>query len=154
MKTNKLLALSLGLAFTLGGAAVEAKGDKTVMRCRADTGDGIASMQARYVVIENRRTRERFKASFEIAPGMGLDGDEPLEEGDVLPVLVKGQEVGEITLSVKLNGDLGGELDFDTKVDRDAPDDTVPFPANWPGVRQGSRVEIGGLGCNLQQRPR
>ena len=54
------------------------------------------------------------------------------EEGDVLQVTVDGKMVGLITLAPNNDGELGGELKFDSKIDDDPASTKVPFPANWP----------------------
>jgi hypothetical protein len=71
--------------------------------------------------------------------------------GNVLQVNVGGSVVGLLRLRALANGDLGAEMDFDTNIDTDAPDTSVPFPANWPGVAPGTVVTVGTLGCSLQR---
>ncbi len=87
--------------------------------------------------------REKFSASFESSNET---------EGEVFNVTVAGELVGMIVLVAQLNGDLGGDLDLDSNIDRDEPDTTVSFPANWPGAAAGTIVNVGTLGCTLQDR--
>lgn len=94
------------------------------------------SMDARF---QKRRGRAKFDASFEAAPGG------PLSEGDVLPVLVAGVEVGSITLETVVGGDVGGDLEFDTN-----PDEFNPFPDNFPAIAPGTSVVVGPMGCGLR----
>lgn len=60
------------------------------------------------------------------------------------------RSTSQVQLAYQLNGDLGGDLDFDTNIDADAPDTTVPFSANWPDANEGTVVMVGTLGCSLQ----
>jgi hypothetical protein len=146
MKNNLPARLSVGLALTLVAAAPQAKDIRTEFECRAHSADGMQSMSTDYEERRGDRLRERFIARFESAPGFGL------RPGDILNVNVNGQLVGAMRLHWLENGDIGAELDFDSNVDRDQPDTTVPFPANWPGVSRGSTVMVGVLGCSLQSR--
>jgi hypothetical protein len=142
---KKLAVLSTALILTLAFTNVSAKDNRIRLKCKANTGDGLSSMSAKHITREGRRrTREKFQASFEATSDFGY------AEGDILQVNVAGEIVGTMTLAFQVNGDLGGDLDFDTNVDRDQPDTTVPFPANWPGAEKGSIVMVGTLGCSLQ----
>jgi hypothetical protein len=145
MKTQMITGLAVGLAMMVSAGNALAGDNKFRLQCSADTANGIAGMQARYESREGRRTRERFQVSFETAPGFGLVA------GNVLQVNVGGSVVGVMRLSALANGDVGAEMDFDTNIDADAPDTSVPFPANWPGVAPGSVVTVGTLGCSLQR---
>lgn len=135
--TTALSILVVGLMATSTGAL--AGGDR--LECDADSATGGASMDARF---EAKDGRNKFDASFEVAPGGTL------QAGHVLQVNVAGEILGEITLAVQPNGDLGGDLEFDTNVDQDEPDTTVPFPTNWPDAKAGTIVKVGTLGCSLQ----
>jgi hypothetical protein len=145
MKSRIIKSLAVAVVAAVSSTGALAGDDKTRLQCYADTADGIASMKARYETREGRRSRERFQASFETAPGFGLVA------GNVLQVNVGGSVVGLLRLAVQANGDLGAEMDFDTNIDTDAPDTSVPFPANWPGVAPGTVVTVGTLGCSLQR---
>ena len=122
------------MASTAGGNAF-AGDDRTRMRCDSD-GAGDTSMDARY---EERRGRTKFDGSFEAAPGGAF------AEGDMLPVVVGGIDVGYITLLTQINGDLGGDIEFDTQAD-----EFNPFPSDFPEVFDGTSVIVGPLGCDLE----
>jgi len=111
--------------------------DRVRLRC-SSRGAGDFSMDAKF---ETRRGRTKFDTSFEAAPGIGFFA------GDRLTVMVGGQTVGEITLVEKLNGDLDGDLDFDTTAQSD--DDDLPLPSDFPDVGIGTSVVVGPLGCDL-----
>ena len=135
MKTN-LSVILVATAFTgsmLCGTAF-AGGDRTRLQC-GSAGARDTSMDAKY---EQRRGRVKFDGSFEAAP-RGRYAD-----GDLLTVIVGGIEVGSIALTTQLNGDLGGDIEFDTRAD-----ELNPFPDNFPKVAAGTSVTIGPLGCAL-----
>ena len=135
MKTDLRLIL-VSVAFTgsvaCGGAL--AGNDRTRLECDSE-GAGDISMDSRY---EKRRGRAKFDASFEAAPRGNF------MEGDLLVVHVGGIDVGSITLVRQLNGDFGGDLEFDTRAD-----DFNPFPDNFPAVTSGTSITVGPLGCAL-----
>lgn len=93
------------------------------------------SMDARYEV---RRSNTKFDASFEAAQNAGFTA------GEELDVKVGGVLVGTITLVSLLNGDVGGDKEFDTRADNNNP-----FPGNLPGITKGISAMIGNLGCAL-----
>jgi len=117
------------------------------LECRADALGEDASMDADFRNVSNRM---RFSTQFEAAPGGSYSA------GDVLEVSVDGERVGTITLAELLGGDLGGDLNLDTRTD---DPDAVPFPVEFQGVRLGSIVrvqptqpEVPALGCSLQPK--
>lgn len=122
-----------------------AGGERLRLECKASSTTGDSSMDAKY---EKKGNRMKFSASFESVIG------EDLQEDDSFKVTVEGKHVGYITLAVQEeNGDLGGDLDFDSNIDRDDPDDTtVPFPENFPDVKATTVVYVGTLGCSLNDR--
>ncbi len=135
MKTNLSLIL-VAAAFTgsmVCGSAF-AGDDRTRLECDSE-GAGDTSMDARY---EERRGGAKFDGSFEAPPG----GD--FMDGDLLAVVVGGIEVGSIMLATQLNGDIGGDIEFDTQAD-----ELNPFPGNFPDVTSGTSVTVGPLGCAL-----
>lgn len=136
MKTNlRLILVAAALTgSTLCGTA-SAGDERTRLSCDSE-GAGDISMDARY---EDRRNRSKFDGSFEAAPG-GVFTD-----GDMLAVKVGGVEVGYITLLTQINGDLGGDIEFDTRTD-----ELNPFPESFPEVSPGTSVTVGPLGCSLQ----
>ena len=113
------------------------------IECEA-RGAGDISIDARY---ESRGNREKFSTEFEARPG-GL-----YAAGDVLDVSVDGVKVGQMMLTQVPGGDTVGDLDFDTTA---GPGDTdLPFPENFPGVGDGTEVELSRFGeivlaCTLQ----
>ena len=109
----------------------------TLLRCGA-RGAGDFSIDVKF---SNRRGRTKFDTSFEAAPGLGFLAS------DVLDVLVGGQRVGQITLAERLNGDVEGDLNFDTTAQ--ANDDDLPLPFDFPQVGSGTGVVVGPLGCDL-----
>lgn len=129
----KSLVTVLSFAFLFVSQVVLAGDDRVRLRCDAE-GVNDTSMDARY---EEQRGRKKFDASFEVPQGVGFVA------GDVLEVKVGGVKVGEITLAEQPNGDLGGDLEFDTN------DDGNPFPAKFPDVGDGTSVMVGDLGCAL-----
>lgn len=134
-------ALSL-LAFAAASSASAASGGAPKasesglrLACAADGAQDF-SMSARF---EDRRGRRKFDASFEAAPNLGFVA------GQRLAVSVGGVAVGQMTLSRDpANGDVVGDLDFDSRVDERAP-----FTANFPTVAAGTGVVVGALGCAL-----
>lgn len=135
MKTNMSVILA---AFAVTGSLAcgnALAGDDRIRLTCGSEGAGDTSMDARY---EQRRGRAKFDASFEAAPWSGFT------EGDVLAVLVGGIDVGSMVLVKQLNGDLGGDLEFDTR-----RDEFNPFPEDFPEVTPGTSVTVGPLGCAL-----
>jgi hypothetical protein len=45
-----------------------------------------------------------------------------------------------------IDGDVGGDLEFDTN-----PDEFNPFPDNFPQIVPGTSVVVGPLGCGLRR---
>lgn len=133
-RVMSILAVGLMAASTSAFAG----GDR--FECKA-SGAGDTSMDGKFE--DKDKGREKFSASFESLNGA---------IGDVFQVTVDGEMVGNITLAAQPDGNLGGDLDFDNNIDRDEPDTTVPFPANWPGAGRGTIVMVGTLGCTLQAR--
>lgn len=135
MKTNLSLIL-VAAAFTgsMACGSAFAGNDRIRLECDSE-GAGDISMDARS---EERRGRAKFDASFEAAPR----GD--YIEGDMLAVRAGGIEVGSITLLTQRNGDLGGDLEFDTRAD-----EFNPFPDDFPEVASGTSIVVGPLGCAL-----
>lgn len=127
--------LPLLLLFSISSLTF-AGGNSTRLRCKAE-GVEDTSMDARY---EERRNRAKFDASFEaFAEG-------PFSAGDVLQVSVGGIEVGSMTLAADpANGDIIGDLEFDTQAD-----ENNPFPESFPDVNEGTSVTVGSLGCALE----
>ena len=145
MFSNSLKASSLALAMGLALASSTAYAGGDRIECDADSANGLTSMDARFESeTKDGVTREKFSTSFEAAPGGAHAA------GHVLEVNVSGAIVGTMTLVAQPNGDLGGDSDFDTNLDRDAADTDTPFPANWPGAEAGTVVLVGTLGCSLQ----
>jgi len=136
--TRVLIGLVTVGMFVAGIASPAFSGDdRTRIDCSA-SGAGDTSMDGRF---EQRRDRAKFDASFEAAPGGNL------QSGDTLVVNVNGTPVGTITLAVALNGDLEGDLEFDTN-----PDEGNPFPDGLSPdhVGSGTSVVVGPLGCELE----
>ena len=143
MKNNTLTlkaASFIAAALLIASAAVPAvagDNDQVRLRCDADGTQDI-SMDAKF---ESRNGRIKFDASFEARPGLGFGA------GQTLDVKVGGVSVGQMTL-VNI-GDVIGDLNFDTTAQ--ANDDDVPLPGGFPsGVRGGTSVMVGPLGCALQ----
>jgi len=136
MKTE-LRFLLVASAFTgsLVCGSAFAGGDRVRLECDSE-GAGDISMDARY---QERRGRAKFDGSFEAAPGGGF------MDGDVLAVVVGGIDVGSIALATQLNGDLAGDIEFDTQAD-----ENNPFPGNFPDVGSDTSVTVGLLGCSLE----
>lgn len=137
--SKKLLAIALAIAVLAIGSTAFAGGDR--LECKAESATEDASMDGKF---ESDGARDKFSASFEAAP------DGSFMAGDVLQVTVGAEDVGDITLAVLANGDLGGDLNFDTTAG--PADDDSPFPGNFPGVGAGTIVNVGTLGCSLQNR--
>ena len=136
MKTNlSMILVAAAVTGSIACGSAFAGSDRTRLACGSE-GAGDISMDARY---EKRRGRAKFDASFEAAPRRKFT------EGSVLAVRVGGTEVGSIALVTQLNGDLGGDLEFDTRTD-----EFNPFPDNFPKVASGTSVTVGPLGCALQ----
>ena len=127
--------LAAALASSLACNTAVAQDDRVRLRCDAE-GRRDISMDARY---QERRGRSRFDSSFEARRGGRFS------EGDILPVVVAGVEVGQITLQVLVGGDVGGDLEFDSH-----PDEMNPFPDDFPEVARGTSVIVGPLGCALR----
>ncbi len=121
-----------------GGGGGGGGGDRIRLECKAEGAVDI-SMDGKF---ESRRGRLKFDTSFEAAPGLGFD------DGDLLDVTVAGTLVGQMELFQALNGDVEGDLNFDTTAQPD--DDDLPFPPNFPAVGVGTSVVVGPLGCTLQ----
>jgi len=128
--------------FAIGGSSANAS-DGLRLECDVD-GAGDISMHARY---EARRSRKKFSAEFEAAPGQGF------KAGDRMTVAVASINVGGVRLKEVLGGDLVGDLNLDTTAG--PGDQAKPFPSNFPKVERETRVvvAINGnnvLGCRLQ----
>ncbi len=136
MLSKKLLAITLGIAVVAIGTTAFAGGDR--LECKAESATEDASMDARF---ESDDGRDKFSASFEAAAGGSFVA------GDVLDVFVNMVPVGSITLAVLPNGDIGGDLNFDTTAG--PADEDSPFPPGFPAVMAGTRVDVGTLACNL-----
>jgi hypothetical protein len=145
------IARLFGALFVLTAAATAASispghaAGAVLLQCAAD-GAGDISLNARYEERPRARTRRKFSAEFEAAPGGNF------RAGQVMTVLVKGTAVGNATLKKVVGGDLVGDLNLDTNAD--SPDEK-PFPANFPQVERNTNVTVkinGGivLGCRLQ----
>lgn len=140
---HKLLAMALGLSLVSASSITFAGGDR--LECEDELLTEDASMDARF---ESDRGRDKFSASFEAAQ------DSSFAAGNVLqvtvdPVGASPVEVGAITLEVLPNGDLGGDLNFDTTAGPE--DNDSPFPADFPAVGAGTIVKVGStLQCDLQ----
>lgn len=140
MKALLFSTFMLSGTFAIAPAANAASGGggatATRLQCSA-AGARDFSMDARY---ESRRGRNKFDASFEAAPGVGFN------VGQRLTVSVGGVNVGSMTLlRDPANGDIVGDLEFDTR-----RDENNPFPANFPAVSAGVSVTVGSLGCALR----
>jgi hypothetical protein len=135
MKTNlSMMLVAAAFAGSMVSGSALAGGDRIRLQCDSQ-GVGDTSMDARY---QERRGRAKFDGSFEAAPG----GD--FADGDLLTVVVGSIEVGTIALTTQLNGDIGGDIEFDTRAD-----ELNPFPKNFPDVAAGTSVTVGPLGCAL-----
>lgn len=129
-------AAALAPAFAASGSSGKSAAQNSVRLACAAAGAQDFSADARF---EDRRGRRKFDASFEAAPNLGF------LPGQRLAVAVGGVTVGQMTLARDpVNGDVVGDLDFDTR-----PDERAPFPANFPAVGAGTSVVIGPLGCAL-----
>jgi len=128
--------------FAVGGSPANAS-DGLRLECDVD-GAGDISMHARY---EARRSRKKFSAEFEAAPGEGF------KAGDRMTVAVDSVNVGGVRLKQVVGGDLVGDLNLDTTAG--PGDQAKPFPNNFPQVQRGTRVAVAingnnVLGCRLQ----
>ena len=133
----KFLSLAAAATFVFAGAdQAFAGGDRIRLRCNAEGSQDI-SMDAKF---EQRGNRLKFDASFEARAGLGFNA------GQALTVIVGGVDVGQMILSDI--GDIVGDLDFDTNIERN--DNDVPPPGNFPEVGAGTSVVVGPLGCALQ----
>jgi len=134
----KIIPTTVAILLSVSSVAL-AGGDRTRLRCDAD-GAGDITMDARY---EARGNRDKFDASFEALAGGNFAA------GDILTVSVGGNDVGGMTLTVNpLNGDIEGDLEFDSQVEPN--DDSIPFPGNFPAVSDGTSVVVGPIGCALE----
>ena len=112
-----------------------AGGDR--LECGA-SGPVDTSMDARY---ENNGDREKLSISFEAAQGLGFVA------GESLDVTVDGTSVGSMPLTLSLEGDIVGDLNFDSGENEPGAEDK-PFPVITVGA--GDEVRITGvLGCTL-----
>ena len=124
----------------------DAKAEKIRFRCKAET--ATLQVDARYKEITTKKnTREQFRAHLE-GTGTGL------VEGAVVSVLVDTVLVGTITLVEDVPGEVEGQLRFDTKSKGKLGKKSLPFPATFPVLAEGSLVEfqLGVdplLGCEL-----
>lgn len=142
--TGLMSILVVGLMTTSTSAL--AGGERDRFECK-NSGDGVTSMDARFEDRDNG-DRRKFDVSFDTLPG-GV-----LKPGAEFDVTVAGTIVGSITLAIQPapDNDLAGDLEFDSNVDKDDPnDDTVDFPAGFPAVGAGTVVNVGTLGCTLQE---
>jgi hypothetical protein len=129
--------LILALVAIAGAHAAPAAAQSTGIRlaCSAQGAQDF-SMDARY---EDRRGRRKFDASFEAAQNLGFVA------GQRVAVSVGGVSVGQMILTRDpANGDITGDLEFDTR-----RDEGNPFPANFPNVSRGTSIVVGSLGCAL-----
>jgi hypothetical protein len=124
----------------------EAKAEKIRFRCKAET--ATLQVDARYQDITTKKNaREQFRAHLE---GSG----EGLVPGAVVSVVVDTIAVGTITLVEEVPGEVEGQLRFDNKSKGKPGKKSLPFPASFPVLVDGSLVEfqLGGvtvLGCEL-----
>ena len=140
---NNTLIFSVAFLLTFLIAPSLFAGDERVrLECEAQ-GAGDISMDARY---EKRRVRKKFDVSFEALPGGRYF------PGQVLTVRVATRNVGRMRLSSALNGDIVGDLNFDSAAG--LVDDDLPFPNNFPNVKNRTPVRLllnknVMLGCRL-----
>jgi hypothetical protein len=146
-KLNGLVGAAALAAVILGSFATsaDAKGTDLRFRCKA-RGPGQIALHATYQErARTRGVRSKFNAEFEARPGGNFNsGQKVAIEVDAVPV-------GTVVLTLAPSGELSGELEFDSKPQRNH----TPFPANFPDVAKGTMVEakVGGntiLGCELQ----
>lgn len=133
--TLALLAGSTGAA--LAGA------DR--LECKVESDSADLSMDARFEIKDGRA---KLSTSFEATPFGALT------LGDELTVKVAGYDIGTIVLETGANGDLKGDLNFDTTADENDKDRPFP-PPNLPAgsLGAGTEVSIGPLsGCILAWR--
>lgn len=129
--TTAALAMAFG-ALVLSGTAWAGGGSK--FECDGEQIDGPRSMDAK---LEKRDGRAKFSATIE---------SDVADIGAVVSVLVGGIQVDTIELVAAATGSTG-EVNYDTN-----PEDDEPFPADFnPGsAGAGTRVEVGGVACDLQ----
>ncbi len=137
----------------IGGEA--AARDPNKVRCRAVSTHG-AQLDARY-----EAERRQFSADFSVgtpspdyadrwedanrASGTRMQRFAP---GDVLPVRVAGELVGNIVLDAGLRG----RLSFDEDARGRRGDGDQAFPANFPPFPPGTVTQVGELSCVGQRR--
>ena len=120
-------------------------GQKEKFRCKAKGAD--VEMQARF---ESRdavgpSARRKFRVELEGGPQLGL------VEGDLVFILVDGVNVGTLPLEAFQDGDVAGEVRFESRVKADRN----TFPATFPAtVGAGTEVNLARgettvLGCTL-----
>lgn len=126
-------------------AAKDGGGSKEKFRCKAK-GDGV-EMQARYEVRDGlgSSARRKFRAELE------ADADLGLADGEQLWLLVDGVNVGALTLEAYDDGEVAGEVRFESRVKNEKNTFPTTFPA---AVGAGSEVslvrgETTVLGCTL-----
>jgi hypothetical protein len=130
----------------LSATPSEAKAEKIRFRCMAET--PTLQVDARYQDITTKKNaREQFRAHLE-GSGTGL------VPGAVVSVLVDSVLVGTIALVEDVPGEAEGQLRFDSKSKGKLGKTSLPFPATFPVLAQGSLVDfqLGGvslLGCAL-----
>ena len=120
----------------VAGTGIALAGDSLRLRARlrADSSAGDISGNAKYRERDNGRRRFQLE----------VEGFRP---GTVLDVVVDGVTVGSVTID-----NLGvGELDFDTNIEP-GDDEGQPFPANFPSLERGDRVQVGQLSGTLQRQ--
>ena len=124
----------------------DAKAEKIRFRCKAET--ATLQVDARYQEITTKKnTREQFRAHLE-GSGTGL------VPGAVVSVLVDAVPVGTITLVEDVPGEVEGQLRFDSKSKGKLGKKSLPFPATFPTIVEGSQVDfqlpdLTVLGCEL-----
>ena len=121
-------------------------------RISCDQSDNLdATMAARYI---HTPSRALFDVSFKAPVSTGF------EVREVLEVRVDGYAVGYARLELRGGGRIGASLTFDSYSNAGLADNPAvsAFPADWPGslpplatgLRSGSRIMIGNLGCTLK----
>ena len=112
----------------------DAKAEKIRFRCKAET--ATLQVDARYQEITTKKnTREQFRAHLE-GSGTGLVA------GAVVSVVVDGVVVGTITLVEDVPGEVEGQLRFDSKSKGTLGKKSLPFPATFPTLVEGSLVDF------------
>ena len=112
----------------------DAKTEKIRFRCKAET--ATLQVDARYEELTNpNKTREKFRAHLE-GSGTGL------VPGAQVSVLVDTVLVGTITLVEEVPGEVEGQLRFDSKSKGKLGKKSLPFPATFPVIAEGSLVEF------------